>query len=122
MKVTPMLRASVLTAALAGSLAAAQAQPLQLQPPKPVTAKPAAARPIPLPPARPAGLGQIANPIGAGDTVTAGVLHFLLAGLSAAEAFRHGLAMGSASCIKILPAEYSEGDYQRLLPMTELVA
>jgi fructose-1-phosphate kinase PfkB-like protein len=71
---------------------------------------------------RPAGLGQIANPIGAGDTVTAGVLHFLLAGLSAAEAFRHGLAMGSASCIKILPAEYSEGDYQRLLPMTELVA
>lgn len=58
MKVTPMLRASVLTAALAGSLAAAQAQPLQLQPPKPVTAKPAAARPIPLPPARPAGLGQ----------------------------------------------------------------
>ncbi|MDX3809336.1 outer-membrane lipoprotein carrier protein LolA [Bosea thiooxidans] len=60
MKVIPILRASVLTAALGGGLAAAQAQPLQLQPPQPAAAKPAAARPrpIPLPPVRPADLGQ----------------------------------------------------------------
>lgn len=60
MKVIPILRASVLTAALGCGLATAQAQPLQLQPPQPAAAKPAAARPrpIPLPPIRPADLGQ----------------------------------------------------------------
>jgi sugar/nucleoside kinase (ribokinase family) len=68
---------------------------------------------------RPPGLGQVANAIGAGDTVTAGVAHFLLAGLTAAEAFRRALAMGSASCLKFGPAEYAEGDYQRLLAATE---
>jgi 1-phosphofructokinase len=70
---------------------------------------------------RPPGLGQVANAIGAGDTVTAGVTHFLLAGLSATEAFRRALAMGSASCLKFGPAEYAEGDYQRLLAATELL-
>lgn len=69
----------------------------------------------------PASLGSVANPIGAGDTVTAGLIHFLLEGLPIAEAFRRGLAMGSASCIKFQPAEYAEGDYQRLLALTELV-
>lgn len=58
MRVTPILRASVLAAAFGylatGSL---QAQPMQLQPPKPVAAKPAGPRPIPLPPVRPANLG-----------------------------------------------------------------
>lgn len=60
MKVIPILRASVLTAALGCGLATAQAQPLQLQPPQPAAAKPAATRPrpIPLPPIRPADLGQ----------------------------------------------------------------
>lgn len=71
---------------------------------------------------RPPGLGQVANAIGAGDTVTAGVTHFLLAGLSPVEAFRRALAMGSASCLKFGPAEYSEGDYQRLLAATEIAA
>ncbi|WP_353186453.1 LolA family protein [Bosea sp. (in: a-proteobacteria)] len=63
MTMTPILRVSVLTAALGCLLAAAplQAQPLQLQPPqpaRPAAAKPAAPRRIPLPPMRPADLGQ----------------------------------------------------------------
>lgn len=60
MKVIPILRVSVLTVTLGYGLVSAQAQPLQLQPPKPAAAKPAAAkpRPIPLPPIRPADLGQ----------------------------------------------------------------
>jgi 1-phosphofructokinase len=70
---------------------------------------------------RPPGLGQVANAIGAGDTVTAGLAHFLLAGLSPVEAFRRALAMGSASCQKFAPAEYAEGDYQRLLAETEVL-
>jgi sugar/nucleoside kinase (ribokinase family) len=63
----------------------------------------------------------VANPIGAGDTVTAGVLHHLLEGLPPAEAFRRGLALGSASCLKFQPADYADGDYARLLPLTELL-
>jgi outer membrane lipoprotein-sorting protein len=55
---TPILRASLLAAALGYGLTAAQAQPLQLQPPKPAAAKPARPRAIPVPPARPANLGQ----------------------------------------------------------------
>ncbi len=63
MTMTPILRVSVLTAALGCLLAATplQAQPLQLQPPqpaRPAAAKPAAPRRIPLPPMRPADLGQ----------------------------------------------------------------
>jgi fructose-1-phosphate kinase PfkB-like protein len=70
---------------------------------------------------RPPGLGQVANAIGAGDTVTAGLTHFLLGGEPPVEAFRRALAMGSASCLKFPPAEYSEGDYQRLLAETEVL-
>ena len=70
---------------------------------------------------QPPGLGSVANPIGAGDTVTAAVVHHLLAGLTPEEAFRRGLALGSASCLKFPPAEYADGDYARLLPLTELL-
>lgn len=59
------------------------------------------------------------NPIGAGDTVTAGVTHHLLSGLGLVDAFRHGLAMGTASCLHRLPAEFAEADYLRLLPLVE---
>lgn len=58
---TPVLRASVASLGLFGSamlIGPLAAQPLQLMPPKPVATKPATARPLPLPPARPAGLGQ----------------------------------------------------------------
>jgi fructose-1-phosphate kinase PfkB-like protein len=70
---------------------------------------------------RPPRLGQVANAIGAGDAVAGGLTHFLLAGEPPVEAFRRALAMGSASCLKFGPAEYAEGDYQRLLAETEVV-
>lgn len=68
----------------------------------------------------PPRLSESASPIGAGDTVTAGLTHFLLQGLKASEAFRRGLAMGSASCLHPLPAEFTDEDYQALLPLVEL--
>jgi fructose-1-phosphate kinase PfkB-like protein len=68
----------------------------------------------------PPRLSDVINPIGAGDTVTAGMAHFLLQGLKASEAFRRGLAMGSASCLHPLPAEFTDEDYLALLPMVEL--
>lgn len=67
----------------------------------------------------PPHLSRALNPIGAGDTVTAGVTHHLLSGFGLAEAFRHGLAMGTASCLHRLPAEYAETDFLRLLPLVE---
>lgn len=60
MTLTPALRVSILALSLFGCGLAAgplAAQPLQLQPAKPVTTRPAAPRAIPLPPARPPGLG-----------------------------------------------------------------
>jgi tagatose 6-phosphate kinase len=60
-------------------------------------------------------LARVLNPIGAGDAVTAGLAHFLLAGLPTVEAFRHALAMGSASCLQLEPAQYDEADYERIL-------
>jgi fructose-1-phosphate kinase PfkB-like protein len=68
----------------------------------------------------PPRLSEVVNPIGAGDTVTAGLTHFLLQGLKASEAFRRGLAMGSASCLHPLPAEFTDEDYLALLPLVEL--
>ena len=55
------------------------------------------------------------NPIGAGDTVTAGLLHFLLEGDNLATAFRKALAMGVASCQTLMPGDFSEADYQKCL-------
>jgi hypothetical protein len=42
--------------------------------------------------------------------------------LDAVEAFRHGLAMGSASCLHRLPAEYREEEAARLLLQTRVMA
>lgn len=61
-------------------------------------------------------LPRAVNPIGAGDTVTAALTHFLLRGEPPEEAFRKALATGSASCLQAAPAEYDESDYARLLP------
>jgi fructose-1-phosphate kinase PfkB-like protein len=60
-------------------------------------------------------LARVLNPIGAGDAVTAGLAHFLLTGLPTVDAFRHALAMGSASCLQLEPARYDESDYERIL-------
>ncbi len=67
-------------------------------------------------------LPLVVNPIGAGDTVTAAVTHFLLAGLDMAEAFRRALAFGSASCLERLPAEYRDEEVERLLPLARTLA
>jgi fructose-1-phosphate kinase PfkB-like protein len=63
-----------------------------------------------------AALDKVVNPIGAGDTVSAGTLHFLLEGLSPEEAFRRGLALGSASCLRLEIAGFAWEDYEALLP------
>lgn len=63
----------------------------------------------------PARLDRARNPIGAGDTVSAGTLHFLLEGLEPAEAFRRGLAMGTASCLDLEPAQFAWEAYEDLL-------
>jgi tagatose 6-phosphate kinase len=60
------------------------------------------------------------NPIGAGDTVTGGMLHHLLQGVDTAEAFRRSLAMGTASCLDRMPSEFAEADYERLLPLVKM--
>jgi fructose-1-phosphate kinase PfkB-like protein len=66
-------------------------------------------------------LPRIVNPIGAGDTVTAGVVHHLLGGAGPVEAFRRALALGTASCLERLPAEYRDEDAERLLPQSRVL-
>lgn len=63
-----------------------------------------------------ARLDRVRNPIGAGDTVSAGTLHFLLEGVEPVEAFRRGLAMGSASCLNLEPAQFAWEEFEALLP------
>ena len=60
-------------------------------------------------------LENLKNPIGAGDTVTASVAHFFLSGMSLPEAFRQALAVGSASCLTLVPGEYRDEDRERIL-------
>lgn len=59
---------------------------------------------------------DVMNPIGAGDTVTAGLVHHLLAGRDAKTAARHALAMGTASCLELLPAHFEMENAESLLP------
>ncbi len=58
------------------------------------------------------------NPIGAGDTVTAGLLHFLLCGESLCDASKQALAMGVASCQSLLPGDFSSIDFEHILSKT----
>ncbi len=51
-------------------------------------------------------LGTLVSPIGAGDTVTAGLTDGVLRGWDAAAAVRRALALGAASCATPLPAEW----------------
>ncbi len=60
-------------------------------------------------------LDHVLNPIGAGDTVTAGLAHYLLSGFPADEAFRRALALGSASCLQLEPAAYKDEDSENIL-------
>lgn len=61
-------------------------------------------------------LERVRNPIGSGDAVSAGTLHFLLEGLEPSEAFRRALAMGSASCLELEPSAFAWETYESLLP------
>jgi 1-phosphofructokinase len=60
-------------------------------------------------------LTDILNCIGAGDTVTAGVAHFRLYGENTAFSFQKALAMGSASCLQVMPGDYREEDFNRIV-------
>ncbi len=70
---------------------------------------------------QPPPLPNFLNPIGAGDTVTAGLAHHLLQGLTIEESYRHALAMGSASCLHSNPAEYRDVDYQEIFTQMAVV-
>jgi fructose-1-phosphate kinase PfkB-like protein len=60
-------------------------------------------------------LEKVLNPIGSGDTVTAAFTHFALSGLPMPEAFRQALAVGSASCLTMVPGEFREEERQTIL-------
>jgi len=60
-------------------------------------------------------LENLQNPIGAGDTVTAAFAHYFLSGTPLSEAFRQALAVGSASCLTLIPGEYRDEDRRRIL-------
>ena len=60
-------------------------------------------------------LENLRNPIGAGDTVTAAFAHYFFSGMPVPEAFRQALAVGSASCLTLLPGEYRDEDRRRIL-------
>eukprot|EP00047_Mylnosiga_fluctuans_P010501 m.16570 g.16570 ORF g.16570 m.16570 type:complete len:346 (-) comp3154_c0_seq1:2733-3770(-) len=59
---------------------------------------------------------DITNAIGAGDTTSAGLLLGLLAGLAPVDAFRLGLAAGSASCLTDEAAKFHLDEAVHLLP------
>ena len=63
----------------------------------------------------------IINPIGAGDTVSAVYLSELLNNTSPEEAFRKGLAAGSASCLTKNNAEYSLSMAKQLLNNIDMI-
>jgi fructose-1-phosphate kinase PfkB-like protein len=49
---------------------------------------------------------DVVNPIGAGDTVSAGLTHHVLMGRDMPSAVVSALSMGAASCLEWLPAHY----------------
>lgn len=51
---------------------------------------------------------EVVNPIGAGDTVSAGLTHHLLMGRDMPSAVLGALSMGAASCLELLPAHYRQ--------------
>ncbi|MEP7025153.1 MAG: 1-phosphofructokinase family hexose kinase [Actinomycetota bacterium] len=56
------------------------------------------------------------NPTGAGDAVTAGLVHGLVAGQPWAERLRHAVALGTASAAAPVAGEFRQADYTGLLP------
>lgn len=58
------------------------------------------------------------NPIGSGDSVTAGIAHGLLAGLDWADAVRLGIACGTANALTLLPGQL-DADWSALIEHVE---
>jgi tagatose 6-phosphate kinase len=56
------------------------------------------------------------NPTGAGDAVTAGLVHGLVTGQPWPERLRHAVALGTAVAASPVAGEFSLADYARLLP------
>jgi tagatose 6-phosphate kinase len=57
------------------------------------------------------------NPIGAGDAVTAALVHGLVSGRPWEERLRHAVALGTASVAAPVAGEFSHADYAALLPV-----
>ena len=60
------------------------------------------------------------NPVGAGDSTTAGVAFGLRAGQTMTEAVRFGLACGAADALTLVPGEVHPAEARRLLPDVEM--
>jgi fructose-1-phosphate kinase PfkB-like protein len=60
-------------------------------------------------------VSDVANPIGAGDTVTGVMVAALVSGDPLEQAFAKGLAAASASCKGMQGAVYQQADYEQLL-------
>lgn len=60
-------------------------------------------------------VSDVANPIGAGDTVTGVMVAALVCGDALEQAFAKGLAAASASCKGMQGAVYQQEEYERLL-------
>jgi fructose-1-phosphate kinase PfkB-like protein len=59
-------------------------------------------------------LDDVANPIGAGDTVSAVFMYGILEGLDGASAFRDALAAASASCRRFTGAEFAVDEMRQI--------
>eukprot|EP01127_Copromyxa_protea_P017418 TRINITY_DN5300_c0_g2_i2.p1 TRINITY_DN5300_c0_g2~~TRINITY_DN5300_c0_g2_i2.p1 ORF type:complete len:343 (-),score=65.23 TRINITY_DN5300_c0_g2_i2:8-1036(-) len=64
-------------------------------------------------------LENVVNPIGAGDTVSAVMTAHVMEGMPIHEAFRHGLAAASASCLELTGAKFSLENLHALLSQIE---
>ena len=60
------------------------------------------------------------NPVGAGDSTTAGVAYALRHGQTMTEATRFGLACGAADALTLVPGEVHPADARRLLAEIEM--
>ena len=58
------------------------------------------------------------NATGAGDAVTAGLVHGLALGRPWDERLRHAVALGTATAMALVAGEFSPADYGRLLDAT----
>jgi tagatose 6-phosphate kinase len=63
---------------------------------------------------------KVANPIGSGDAVTAGIVWRLARGDDLGEACRWGHAAGAANALTLMPGDVNRQDVDRLAPTVEV--